>query len=263
MTGKNVTTIELYGLASPNVVKIMIMLEEIGAPFQMKYVDVFKQEQFDPAFARLSPTNKVPVIVDPDGPGGAPISIFESGAILIYLAEKSGRFLPTEPRARARVLEWLMVQISLMGPMGGQAVHFSLFAPPGNEYAQERYNSQCANVQRMLDKRLGEASYLGGEEISIADIATFPWMNQNISFFPWLQDDDGAKLRTYFPNLGRWYEGLRQRPAFDRALTMRDKSARLSTMDKATPSTVDHFTMRGEFSAVPVEARGLAARYKR
>ncbi|MBV9995687.1 MAG: glutathione S-transferase N-terminal domain-containing protein [Caulobacteraceae bacterium] len=254
--------IDLYGMASPNVVKVLIMLEEAGLPYRVKYVDVFRQEQFEPEFQRLSPTGKVPVILDSEGPDGEPISVFESGAILLYLAEKTGRLLPTDPRARAGVFQWLMVQVSLMGPMGGQAVHFNLFAPPGNEYAQERYFSQCANVQKLLDKRLGEAPYLGGEDLSLADVATFPWVYQAVEFFPWLQDDDGAKLRDGYPNLARWYETLWKRPAFDRAMSVRAELHNRGRRAGIETDGLDRFYLRGAYSLTPPEARGVVARYK-
>ncbi|MBV9432826.1 MAG: glutathione S-transferase N-terminal domain-containing protein, partial [Hyphomicrobiales bacterium] len=167
--------ITLYGMTSPNVVKIIIALEELGEPYELKTIDVFKGEQFDPDFVKLNPNAKVPVIVDSDGPGGKPYTVFESGAILLYLAEKTGKFLPTERKARYDVMQWLTVQLTGVGPMFGQLVHFVRFAPQGNDYSVSRYRTQVKRVCDVLEARLGEAAYLGGAEYSIADMATFPW----------------------------------------------------------------------------------------
>ncbi len=167
--------IELYTSATPNGQKIHIMLEETALPYRLHWVDLRKGEQFDPEFLKISPNNKIPVILDRDGPGGEPFSVFESGAILIYLAEKTGKFLPAEPRARTRVLEWLMFQVGGVGPMLGQAHHFRAYAREKIPYAIERYTNEGARIYRVLDKRLSEQEYLAGD-YSIADMAVFPWI---------------------------------------------------------------------------------------
>src|SRR5580692_12402870 len=146
--------ITLYGMTSPNVVKIIIALEELGLPHEHKAVDVFTGQQFDPAFLKLNPNAKVPVIVDHEGPGGKPYTVFESGAILLYLAEKTLRLLPTDMAARYDVIQWLMVQLTGVGPMSGQLVHFTRFAPGGNEYGRSRYATQVHRLFEVIDARL-------------------------------------------------------------------------------------------------------------
>lgn len=270
--------IDLYGMASPNVIKVAIMLEELGEPWRLIYINLWRQQNFDAEFLKISPTNKVPAIVDHDGPGGEPISVFESGAILLYLGEKTGRFLPADPRHRTSVYEWLMVQMSLMGPMAGQAVHFVNYVPPGGDYTYpiERYYSQCANVHRLLDKRLSERPFLAGEACTVADFATYPWLDFGMSFFPWLLDrepdldargrrgrypfpeNDGSKLRELFPHLARWYEDMRSRPAVQDASRIVDEArvASQSSIAAATPDLLDRFLLRGAYSAVPLDPGG-------
>ena len=198
--------IELYTSATPNGQKIHIMLEETGLPYRLHWVDLRKGEQFDPEFLRISPNNKIPVILDRDGPGGEPISVFESGAILVYLAEKTGKFLPTETRARTRVLEWLMFQVGGVGPMLGQAHHFRAYAREKIPYAIERYTSEGARIYRVLDKRLSESEYLAGD-YSIADMAVFPWIR--------LHERQGQDMADH-PHLSRWFDAIAARPAVAR-----------------------------------------------
>ena len=195
--------IELYSSATPNGQKIHIMLEETGLAYRIHWVDIASGEQFDPAFLTISPNNKIPAIVDREGPDGAPISVFESGAILLYLADKTGRFLPTESRARTAVYEWLMFQIGGVGPMLGQAHHFRAYARERIPYAIERYTNEAARLYRVLDRRLGEQAYLAGE-YSIADMAVFPWIR--------LHGRQGQDLADY-DNLTRWFEVIAARPA--------------------------------------------------
>ena len=195
--------IELYTSATPNGQKIHIMLEETGLPYRLHWVDLRKGEQFDPEFLKISPNNKIPVILDRDGPGGEPFSVFESGAILIYLAEKTGKFLPAEPRARTRVLEWLMFQVGGVGPMLGQAHHFRAYAREKIPYAIERYTNEGARIYRVLDKRLSEQEYLAGD-YSIADMAVFPWIR--------LHERQGQDMADY-PHLSRWFDAIEARPA--------------------------------------------------
>ncbi len=198
--------IELYTSATPNGQKIHIMLEETGVDYRLHWVDLRKGEQFDPDFLRISPNNKIPVILDRDGPGGAPLSVFESGAILIYLAEKTGKFLPAEPRARIQVLEWLMFQVGGVGPMLGQAHHFRAYAREKIPYAVERYTSEGARIYRVLDKRLSEHAYLAGD-YSIADMAVFPWIR--------LHERQGQDMADH-PHLSRWFDTIASRPAVAR-----------------------------------------------
>jgi GSH-dependent disulfide-bond oxidoreductase len=166
--------IDLYAMGSPNVVKIYVALEEMGLPYTVHPVDVFGEDQFKPEFLKLNPNAKVPVIADHDGPGGKPYTLFESGAILLYFAEKTGQFLPKDPVARFDAIQWMMVQMTLVGPMFGQYVHFLRFAPEGNDYSLDRYRTQVRRVLATLEQRLGVVPFLGGQSYSIADIATFP-----------------------------------------------------------------------------------------
>src|SRR6201996_3352191 len=164
--------ITLYGMGSPNVVKIYIALEELALPYTVQPVDVFTGKQFDDAFLSLNPNAKVPVIVDPDGPGGKPYTCFESGAILLYLAEKTGKLLPKDPAAKFDAIQWLMTQMSTVGPMFGQYVHFIRFAPPGNDYSRSRYATQVHRVCEVIDRRPAAVPYLGGSDYSVAGVAT-------------------------------------------------------------------------------------------
>ncbi len=201
--------IDLYTWPTPNGHKIHIMLEESGLAYRVIPIDIGKGDQFDPDFLKISPNNKMPAIVDPDGPDGAPISLFESGAILIYLAEKTGRFLPAEPRARYTVLQWLMFQMGGVGPMLGQVHHFRIYAPEPIPYAVDRYTKEAGRLYRVVDRRLGEAEWLGGDAYSIADMATFPWLRG--------YERQGQRLED-FPNLARWFAAINERPAVQRGL---------------------------------------------
>jgi len=205
--------IDLYSAATPNGQKIHIMLEETGFDYRVVWIDIDKGDQFDPEFLRISPNNKVPAIVDHDGPDGQPISVFESGAVLLYLAEKSGRFLPTEPRPRWETLQWLMWQIGGFGPMLGQAHHFNAYAPmrPGKPvvlpYAQERYTNEAGRLYRVLDRRLADHDYVAADQYTIADMAIFPWCR--------LHKRQRQELSDY-PNVARWFERIAARPAVAR-----------------------------------------------
>src|SRR6201994_1259704 len=195
--------IDLYALTSPNVQKIYIMLEECGLPYKEQFVDVWKGEQYKPEFAKINPNNKIPAIVDHDGPGGKPYTVIESGAILMYLADKTGKFLPKEMAQPYEVIQWLMVQLTGVGPMFGQLTHFKLFAGSGNDYAMTRYQTEVKRLYEVLEKRLGESKYLGGDDYTIADIATFPWTRNH--------DNMGVKWENN-PNLKRWFETIAARP---------------------------------------------------
>jgi GST-like protein len=203
--------IDLYTWTTPNGRKLSIALEELGLPYTAHPVNIGKNEQFDPDFLKISPNNKIPAIVDSDGPDGKPISLFETGAILIYLAEKTGRLLPEDPRARYDCLVWLMWQMGGFGPMLGQAHHFLRFAKEDVPYAKERYHKETQRLYGVLDKRLAEVPYLAGDTYSIADIATYPWAARH----EWHQID----LADY-PNVKRWYDELSARPAVEKGMAV-------------------------------------------
>jgi GST-like protein len=200
--------IDLYTWPTPNGKKISIMLEETGLPYRATKIDITNNEQFAPEYLAINPNGKIPAIVDHDGPGGGDFTVFESGSILIYLAEKAGMLLPTEPVARIATIEWLMFQMSGLGPMLGQAHHFRRFAPEPVPYAVERYEKEAARLYGVLDGRLGEVEYLAGA-YSIADIASFPWIYR----YEW----QGIALEDY-PNVARWFKAIKARPAVQRGI---------------------------------------------
>ena len=194
--------IDLYFWPTPNGWKVTILLEELGLPYRVIPVDIGKGDQFDPAFLAISPNNKMPAITDPDGPGGEPVSVFESGAIMIYLAEKTGKLIPADPRGRLRVLEWTMFQMGTVGPMLGQAHHFRQYAPEKIPYAVDRYTREAGRIYGVIDRRLADHAYLAGD-YSIADIAVWPWL---------LGERQGQSFDDY-PNLKRWRDAVKARPA--------------------------------------------------
>ena len=235
--------ITLYGMGSPNVVKIYIALEELALAYEVRPVDVFGGKQFDDEFLKLNPNAKVPVIVDPEGPGGKPYTVFESGAILLYLAEKTGKLLPQDAAQRFDAIQWLMTQMSTVGPMFGQYVHFLRFAPPGNDYSKSRYLTQALRVCEVIDHRLSAATYLGGAEYSVADIATFPWL-RNVPTFV------GPEAAQKFANVTRWIKTIDDRPAVKKALgEVEAVRQRTTPFDKADPVTLDKLFGRGQFAA--------------
>jgi GST-like protein len=199
--------IEVYSWPTPNGHKVHIMLEECGLPYRVHAVDIGAGQQFDPEFLAISPNNKIPAIVDPEGPDGRRISLFESGAILLYLAGKTGRLLPDDTHGCYEVLQWLMFQMGGVGPMLGQAHHFRIYAPEKIGYAIERYTNEAKRLYGVMDRRLGASRYLGGDEYSIADIAVFPWLrswrNQGIDWGD-------------FPHLKGWFDEIGGRPAVQR-----------------------------------------------
>jgi GSH-dependent disulfide-bond oxidoreductase len=230
--------IDLYALTSPNVQKIYIMLEECGLPYKEHFVDVWKGDQHKPEFAKINPNNKIPAIVDHDGPGGKPFTVIESGAILMYLAEKTGKFLPKDMAKKYEVMQWLMVQLTGVGPMFGQWTHFKLFAPKtGSDYSMARYNSELKRLYTLLEKRLGEAPYLGGQEYSIADIATFPWTRNH--------DAQGVKWDDH-PNLARWFNAIDARPAVKAAIAK--VGVIKSNRETASDDDKDRFFNRGRYA---------------
>jgi len=217
--------IDLHYWPTPNGRKISILLEEVGLPYRVVPVNIGKGEQFKPEFLAISPNNRMPAIVDhePEG-GGSPISIFESGAILVYLAEKTGRFLPKDTRGRAETLQWLFWQMGGLGPMCGQAHHFRMYAPEKIEYAIDRYTREVNRLYGVMDKRLSDREYLAGE-YSIADMASWPWI------VPWKAQ--GQNLDD-FPHLKRWFEAIEARPAVERGRAVGRELAQTPTMDDET-----------------------------
>jgi GSH-dependent disulfide-bond oxidoreductase len=206
--------IELYYWPTPNGWKISIMLEECGLPYVVRPVDISKGEQFAPQFLAISPNNRIPAIVDPNGPGG-PISIFESGAILQYLGRKTGKFYPRSERARVRVEEWLFWQMGGLGPMAGQAIHFRRYAPEPIDYAISRYTNEVNRLYGVMNAQLADQEFLAGD-YSIADIACIGWVR--------LAERQGQDLGE-FPHLSRWFETIRARPAVKRAFAIRVPAA--------------------------------------
>jgi GST-like protein len=200
--------IDVYSWPTPNGHKVHIMLEECGLPYAAHAIDIGAGDQFKPEFLRISPNNKIPAIVDSEGPDGRPISLFESGAILTYLAGKTGKLLPAGVRGRYVALQWLMFQMGSVGPMLGQAHHFRLYASEKIDYAIQRYTNEAKRLYGVMDRRLGEAKYFAGE-YSIADIAIFPWTRSHAN--------QGVDLADY-PNFKRWYEAVEARPAVQRGV---------------------------------------------
>ena len=201
--------IEVYSWATPNGHKVHIMLEECALPYRVIPVDIGAGAQFEPSFLKISPNNKIPAIIDPQGPEGRPVSLFESGAILLYLAGKTGRFLPSSTDAKYEVLQWLMFQMGSIGPMLGQAHHFRIYAPEKLPYAIERYTNEARRLYGVLNKRLGASTYVGGPEYGIADMAIFPWLRS------W--KNQGIELPE-FPHVKGWFDEIASRPAVKRGL---------------------------------------------
>lgn len=202
--------IDLYYWPTPNGWKIAILLEETGLAYRVIPTDITAGDQFDPEFLAISPNNKIPAIVDPDGPDGKPFALFESGAIMVYLAEKTGRFVPQNPRPRYETLAWLMFQLGDLGPMLGQTHHFRQYAPEQIDYAVDRYTHEAERLYTVLDRRLSDGEYIVGD-YSIADIAIFPWTVSH--------EKQGQSLED-FPNLRRWFDLVNTRPAVQRGLDL-------------------------------------------
>lgn len=217
--------IELFTAPTPNGWKISIMLEECGLPYEVCWVAIGKGEQFKPEFLAISPNNRIPAIVDHlPADGGAPVPVFETGAILVYLAEKTGQFLPRGVRERKAVLEWLFWQVGGLGPMLGQHGHFKLYAPDRIAYATDRYRNEALRLYGVLDRQLAANAHVAGADYSIADMACFPWVQtwkaQDIPF------DD-------FSNVRRWYERLKERPALRRGMDVGRKQINRRPQDDA------------------------------
>ncbi|MGE5652017.1 MAG: glutathione binding-like protein [Bacillota bacterium] len=216
--------IDVYSAATPNGHKIHIMLEECGLPYRVHHINIGEGDQFKPEFLAISPNNKIPAIVDADGPDGKPMSLFESGAILVYLASKTGKFLGNTDRQKFVTLQWLMFQMGGVGPMLGQAHHFRIYAPENIEYAVNRYTNEAHRLYGVIDRQLSKNAYLAGDEYTIADIATFPWLrswkNQGIEW-------------ADFPNAKRWFDEISERPAVKRGVEVLAGERKPLTDDKA------------------------------
>ncbi len=201
--------IEVYSWATPNGHKVHIMLEECALPYKAVAVDIGAGDQFKPEFLAISPNNKIPALVDPDGPDGKPIALFESGAILLYLAGKTGRLLPTDTRGKYAVLQWLMFQMGSVGPMLGQTHHFRVYAPEKIAYAVDRYSNEARRLYRVMNDQLARSRYIAGADYSIADIAIFPWLRS------W--KNQGIDWADY-PHLKGWFDEISARPAVQRGV---------------------------------------------
>lgn len=201
--------IDVYSMATPNGHKVHIMLEECGLPYRVHHIDIGAGDQFKPEFLAISPNNKIPAIVDPDGPDGQPMALFESGAILVYLASKVNRFLGSTDRDKFTVLQWLMWQMGGLGPMLGQAHHFRIYAPEKIDYAVNRYTNEAKRLYGVLDKQLADQRFLAGDDYTIADIAAFPWTRS------W--KNQGIDWADY-PNAKRWHDTIAARPAVQRGV---------------------------------------------
>jgi GST-like protein len=203
--------IELYSWATPNGHKIHIMLEETGLPYRVHPVNIGEGDQFKPEFLKISPNNKMPAMIDSDGPDGKAISLFESGAMLIYLASKSGRFLPQDLRDKWSTLQWLMFQMGGVGPMLGQAHHFLGYAPEKIPYAMNRYSKEANRLYGVIDRRLAESKYIACGEYTIADMAIMPWLRS--------YERQGVNMDEY-PHVRKWFDGIGARPAVQRGLAV-------------------------------------------
>jgi GST-like protein len=216
--------IEVYSWPTPNGHKVHIMLEECGLTWRVHGIDIGAGDQFRAEFLAISPNNKVPAIVDPEGPDGQPMALFESGAILLYLAGKTGRFLPEDTRGRYEVLQWLMFQMAGVGPMLGQAHHFRIYAPEKVPYAIDRYTREAQRLYGVMDKRLAVSPYIAGDDYTIADMAIFPWLrswqNQGIDW-------------ADFPHVKAWFDRIAERPAVQRGVQVLADRRRALVDDKA------------------------------
>ncbi len=201
--------IDLYTWPTPNGHKVHIMLEELELPYTIHPINIGAGDQFKPEFLKISPNNKMPAIVDPDGPDGKPIAIFESGAILLYLAEKAGRLMPQDMRGRYAVMQWLMFQMGSVGPMLGQAHHFRGYAQDNLQYAVDRYTNEAGRIYNVIDNRLKESKWIASGDYTIADIAIWPWLRS--------YERQGQDLND-FPQLKKWFEAIEARPAVQRAV---------------------------------------------
>jgi GSH-dependent disulfide-bond oxidoreductase len=215
--------IDVFSWPTPNGHKVHIMLEECGLAYRALPINIGAGDQFKPEFLKISPNNKIPAIIDPQGPDGKPISLFESGAILVYLAAKTGKFMPQSDRAKYEVLEWLMFQMGSVGPMLGQTHHFRMYAPEKIPYAIDRYSNEAKRIYGVIDRRLAHNAWLAGAQYTIADIATFPWLRS------W--QNQGIVL-SEFPHLEAWFNKIAERPAVQRGVKVLADLRRPITGDK-------------------------------
>ncbi len=216
--------IDVYSAATPNGHKVHIMLEECGLPYRIHHIDIGAGDQFKPEFLAISPNNKIPAIVDDHGPDGAPMSLFESGAILVYLASKVGKFLGQSDREKFTTLQWLMFQMGGVGPMLGQAHHFRIYAPEKIDYAINRYTNEARRLYQVIDNRLSKSAYLAGDDYTVADIATFPWLRA------W--ENQGIDWKD-FPHAKRWFDQIAERPAVKQGVAVLTDLRKPLTDDKA------------------------------
>ena len=213
-------TIDVWSWPTPNGHKVHIALEELGLDYKVIPVNIGAGDQFKPEFLKITPNHRIPAIVDPDGPGGKPFTLFESGAIMIYLSEKTGgKLIPTHPIGRYKCLEWIMFQMGGIGPMFGQWNHFGAYASEKLPYAIERYTNEVHRLTRVLNKRLEESPWLAGDEYSIADIITFPWLRTASQHSPRFAERGYVELAEY-PAVKRWFEEIDARPAVQRGLAV-------------------------------------------
>ncbi len=210
--------IDLYYWPTPNGWKISILFEELGLPYNVIPVDINKGEQFDPDFLAIAPNNRMPAVVDPEGADGAPLALFESGAIMLHYADKHRRFIPADERGRAEVLQWLFFQMGNVGPMLGQCHHFRNYAPEQIPYAVDRYTNEASRLYRVVDRRLADRDFVAGE-YTIADMAIFPWMR--------IWRNQGQDIDDY-PNVAAWLKRNKERPAVQRGLAVMDDQQRKS-----------------------------------
>lgn len=217
--------IDLYYWTTPNGHKITLFLEESGLPYRILPINIGKGDQFQPEFLRIAPNNRIPAIVDTaPADGGEPLPMFESGAILLYLAEKSGRFLSADPRVRLDTLQWLFWQMGGLGPMAGQNHHFGVYAPEPIPYAIDRYVKETGRLYAVLDKRLADRPFIAGDDYSIADMACYPWI---------VPHERQRQNLADFPHLARWFEAIRQRPATVRAYALAEQINKPAPLDEA------------------------------
>jgi GST-like protein len=230
--------IEVYGMGSPNVLKVVLALEEIGLPWSHHHVDVFRGAQFTAEFAALTPNAKVPVIVDPDGPDGKSLVLWESGAILLYLAAKTGQLLPASKRDAAIVTQWLMFQMASIGPMGGQHFHFRATPPGSSDYARSRFATEVERILDVVETRLAESDHLGGAAYSIADVAAWPWLR--------MLAPSGATR----PHLAAWIARIAQRPAAKKTLEFLDGLPKVDFRElaKTNRDDLDRYFGRGRWA---------------
>ena len=216
--------IDLYTWPTPNGHKIHIMLEETGLPYRVHPIDIGAGDQFNPESLKISPNNKMPAMIDSDGPDGKPISLFESGAMLLYLASKTGKFLPENIRDRWATLQWLMFQMGGVGPMLGQAHHFHVYAPEKIPYAMQRYAKEANRLYGVLDRRLAQSKFIACRDYTIADMAIMPWLRS--------YKNQGVEMDEY-PQVKRWFDGIAARPAVQRGLAVLADRRRPLMDDKA------------------------------